>query len=98
MPLMIRIPAFCAAVLLAACATAPPPLPSTSPASPEAPEGARSPRETSLRADDVTRKTAALLSAAQKEQAHWNAYGPVSGSPEDEPKDNAKQKATHDQP
>lgn len=95
---MTRIPAFCAAVLLASCATAPPPLTPASPASPNAAEGTRVPRESSLRADAVTCKTAALLSAAQKEQAHWDAYGPVSGSPEEEPKDNAKQEMKHEHP
>lgn len=85
-----------AAALLAGCATAPPPLTSASPASPEAPEGAHTPRQSSLRADDATRKTAALLSAAQKEQQHWDAYGPVSGSPEEEPKNNTKPEMKHE--
>jgi hypothetical protein len=95
---MIRIPAFCAAALFAGCATTPPPLTLASPASPDAPEGARTPRQTSLSTDAMTRKTAALLSAAQKEQAHWNAYGPVSGNPEDEPKDTAKPEMKHEHP
>lgn len=95
---MMRIPAFCAAVLLTGCATTPPRLTPASPASPDAPEGARNPRQTSLSSDAVTRKTASLLSAAQKEQAHWNAYGPVSGTPEDEPKDNAKPEMKHEHP
>ena len=78
----------CAAVaLLAGCATAPPPLTSASPANPEAAEGACVPRQSSLRADDLTQKTGSLLSAAHKEQQHWDAYGPVSGSPEETPKD-----------
>ncbi|HSI14237.1 MAG TPA: hypothetical protein VK961_19465 [Chthoniobacter sp.] len=80
-----------AAALLAGCATTPPPLTSASPASPEAAEGARVPRQSSLRADDLTQKTAVLLSAARKEQQHWDAYGPVSGSPEEEPKDTTTQ-------
>ena len=72
------------AAALTGCATAPPPaLTSDSPASPDAPEGARVARQTSLRADDATRKSHALLSAAQKEQEKWDAYGPVSGTPED---------------
>jgi hypothetical protein len=95
---MIRIPAFCAAALLAGCAAMPSPLTPASPASPDAPEGARTPRQTSLDTDAVTRKTAALLAAAQKEQAHWNAYGPVSGTPEDEPKDTAKPEMKHEHP
>jgi len=95
---MMRIPAFCAAVWLAGCATAPRPLTPASPASPDAPEGARIPRRTSLGADATTRKTAALLSAAQKEQAHWDAYGPVSGNPDDEPKAEAKPEMKHDHP
>ena len=85
-------------VLLAGCAASPPPLSSSSPATPNAPEGARTPRVSSLRADDVTRKTATLLSTAQKEQAHWDAYGPVSGSPEEEPKSNAKPEMKHEHP
>ena len=97
-PIMIRIPAFCAVVLLAGCAAAPPPLTSASPASPDAAESVRTPRVSSLRADAVTRKTATLLSAAQKEQAHWDAYGPVSGSPEEEPKDSGKQEMKHEHP
>jgi hypothetical protein len=60
---------YCAAALLAGCATAPPPLTSASPASPDAPEGARTPRQSSLRADDLTRKTAALLSAASEDNS-----------------------------
>jgi len=91
-----QIIACVAVALLAGCATAPPPLTSASPVSPEAQEGAHTPRQSSLRADDATRKTAALLSAAQKEQQHWDAYGPVSGSPEEEPKDNTKPETKHE--
>ena len=75
-----------AATLLAGCATAPPQLTAAHPASPDAPEGARISRTTSLRADEATRKSRALLSAAQKEQEQWDAYGPVSGTPKDAPK------------
>ncbi|MEO6785271.1 MAG: hypothetical protein ABI318_03970 [Chthoniobacteraceae bacterium] len=79
--------AILSAALLAGCAsTPPPPLAATYPASPDAREGARIPRTTSLHADDATRKSHTLLSAAQKEQEHWDAYGPVSGTPEDAPK------------
>ena len=85
-----------AAALLAGCVTAPPPLTSASPASPEVLEGMHMPRQSSLRADDATRKTAALLSAAQRDQKHWDAYGPVSGSPEEEPKDNTKPEMKHE--
>ena len=85
-----------AVVLLAGCATAPPPLTAAHPASPDAPEGARISRTTSLRADDATRKSRALLSAAQKEQEKWDAYGPVSGTPEDAPKTNDKPEMKHD--
>ena len=85
-----------AATLLAGCATAPPQLTAAHPASPDAPEGARLARQTSLRADDATRKSRALLSAAQKEQEKWDAYGPVSGTPEDAPKTNAKPEMKHD--
>ncbi len=88
---MTRRFAFLAAILLAGCASAsPPPLAATHPASPDAREGARIPRTTSLRADDATRKSHTLLSAAQKEQEHWDAYGPVSGTPEDAPKSEGK--------
>jgi len=93
----LHILACAAAALLAGCATAPPPpLTFASPASPEASEGMHMPRQSSLRADDATRKTAALLSAAQKDQQHWDAYGPVSGSPEEEPKDNTKLETKHE--
>ena len=82
---------FAAAGLFAGCATAPPPpLSTASPASPQALEGARIARTTSLRPDEATRKTSALLSAAQKEQEKWDAYGPVSGTPEDAPKTEGK--------
>ncbi len=87
---------FAAAGLLAGCASAPPPLTAASPASPQAPEGARIARTTSLRPDGTTRKTHALLSAAMKEQEKWDAYGPVSGTPEDAPKTDAKPEMKHD--
>jgi hypothetical protein len=91
-----RIFTCCATLLLGGCATVPSPLTSASAASPDAPEGARTPRQTSLRADDASRKTAALLSAGEKEQEHWDAYGPVSGSPAEEPKDDAKPEMKHE--
>ena len=93
---MKRFFTFLAAALLAGCATAPPPLTANHPASPDAPEGARVARQTSLRADDSTRKSHTMLSAAQKEQEHWDAYGPVSGTPENAPKTNAKPEMKHD--
>lgn len=94
---MTRLLTFLAATLLAGCATAPPPpLTAAHPASPDAPEGARFARQTSLRVDDTTRKSHALLSAAQKEQEKWDAFGPVSGTPEDAPKTNAKPEMKHD--
>jgi hypothetical protein len=80
-----------AAALLAGCATAPPPpLTATNPASPDAPEGVRIARQTSLRADDITRKSHALLSTAMRAQTKWDEYGPVSGTPEDAPKSDMK--------
>lgn len=85
-----------ASVLLAACATTQPPSDPAHPASPAAPEGARLARQTSLREDDTTRKSHTLLSAAQKEQERWDAYGPVSGTPEDAPKTDAKPEKKHD--
>ena len=82
-----------AATLLAGCAASPPlALTASHPASPDAPEGARLTRQTSLRADDATRKSRALLSAAQKEQEHWDEFGPVSGTPET----NIKPEMNHD--
>ena len=82
---------FAAAALFAGCAkTSPPPLTAASPVSPEAPEGARLARQTSLRTDDTTRKSRALLSAAQEEQEKWDDYGPVSGTPDDAPKSGGK--------
>ena len=94
---MIRlITLFAAAGLLTGCATAPPPLSAASPASAQAPEGARIARTTSLRPDETTRKTKALLSAARGEQEKWDAYGPVSGTPEDAPQTDAKPEMKHD--
>ena len=88
---MTRPLTLCAAALLAGCATAPPrTLTAAHPASADAPEGARLARQTSLRADETTRKSRALLSAAMKEQEHWDAFGPVSGTPEDAPKTEGK--------
>jgi hypothetical protein len=79
------------AALLSGCAaTSPPALSASSPVSPDAPEGARVARQTSLRADDTTRKSRSLLSAALKEQKKWDDYGPVSGTPEDAPKSDMK--------
>ncbi|MEO6755004.1 MAG: hypothetical protein ABIP85_24785 [Chthoniobacteraceae bacterium] len=86
---------FAAAVLLAGCATTPLPLTAAHPASPDAPEGARIERRSSLREDDATRKSHALLSAARKEQEQWDAYGPVSGTPEDAPKTKPEMKHDH---
>jgi hypothetical protein len=90
---------FAAAAMLAGCAGAPPPcIDASSPASPDAPEGARLSRRSSLRPDDATRKTRALLSAAQKEQEDWDAHGPVSGTPEHAPKTDAKPEHKHEHP
>jgi len=86
-----------AAALLAGCGSSPrPPPTAVSPASPYAPEAAPFARTTSLRSDEATRTTRALLSAAQKEQEHWDAYGPVSGTPADAPKTDAKPEMKHD--
>ena len=85
-----------AALLFAGCATAPPPLTADHPASPDAPEGARLARQTSLRTDDATRKSRALLSVAQKEQEDWDAHGPVSGTPGEAPKTDARPEKKHD--
>ena len=52
-------------------------------------------RQTSLRPDETTRKSSALLSAAKKEQERWDAYGPVSGTPEDAPKTEGKMDMKH---
>ena len=88
---------FATAALLAGCASAPPPpLTADHPASADAPEGARVARTTSLRADEATRKSRVLLSAAQEEQEQWDKFGPVSGTPADAPKTNAKPEMKHD--
>ncbi len=78
------IPTFFLATLLSGCATAPPPLTADSPANPDAPAGVPPGRHASLRPDDATSKTRAMLAAAAKAQAEWNERGPVSGTP-DEP-------------
>ena len=95
---MTRLPILiAAAALLAACAgTHPTPVTVDSPASPDAPEGARVRRQTSLSADETTRKSAELLSAAKKEQMHWDDHGPVSGTPEDAPKSDSQPEVKHD--
>ena len=87
-----------AILLLEGCAATPlTPLTAGSPASPKAAEGGPLPRQTSLRADAVTQQTRAQLSAAQKEQEHWDDYGPVSGTLEEEPKTETQpEKHTHD--
>jgi hypothetical protein len=89
---MIRLLAISAtAILLAGCASAPQSALSTShPASADAPEGARIARQTSLRSDEATDKSNALLSAAKKEQKTWDEYGPVSGTPESAPQSDSK--------
>ena len=94
---MTRLISFFAAALLAGCASAPPPpLTADHPASADAPEGARIARTTSLRADEATRKSRVLLSAAQEEQEQWDKFGPVSGTPADAPKTNGKPEMKHD--
>jgi len=85
------------AALWAGCAASnPPPLAATNPASPQAAEGAPVARQTSLRTDETTRKSNALLSAAKKEQEKWDDYGPVSGTPEVAPKTDARPEMKHD--
>jgi hypothetical protein len=94
---MIRLLSLLASALLAGCATSPPtPLTAASPASADAMEGARVVRQTSLRTDETTRQSRALLSAAQKEQQNWDAYGPVSGTPEAAPKADVKPEMNHE--
>ncbi len=74
---------FASALFLAGCAALPPtPQGPSGPAHARAPEGARRAPIRSLQADEATLKTQALLAAARKEQEYWDAYGPVSGSPE----------------
>ena len=88
---------FAATALFAGCATVPPPLLTAQhPVSPDASEGARVARQTSLRRDDATRKSHTLLAGAEKEQEHWDAHGPVSGTPEDAPKPRNKTETNHD--
>ena len=94
---MTRTLTLLAAALLAGCASAPPPpLTANHPASADAPEGARIARTTSLRADEATRKSRVLLSAAQEEQEQWDKFGPVSGTTADAPKTNGKPEMKHD--
>ena len=67
-----------AAALLSGCATAPPPpLTADSPASPDAPAGATPARHSSLRPDDATLKSRAILGAAAKA----DEQGPASDTP-----------------
>jgi hypothetical protein len=68
------IPALAAALAVAGCAS-PPPLHFTPahPASPDAPEGAPAEHHSSLSADEATRKTRALISAAEHEQSKPDA-------------------------
>jgi|GEM_PF-1659331 len=69
---------------LTGCATTPlPPLAANHPASPSAAEAPAAARQTSLRADETTRRSRGQLAAAQKEQEEWDAHGPVSGTPEE---------------
>lgn len=75
------IPTFFLATLLSGCATAPPPLTADSPANPDAPAGVPPGRHASLRPDDATLKSRAMLAAAAKAQEQWNENGPVFGTP-----------------
>ena len=96
---MTRLPILIAATaLLTACvATRRAPLTATNPASPNAPEGAHVHRQGRRWARmRHTRKSAALLSAAKKEQTYWDDYGPVSGTPEDAPKTDSNPEMKHD--
>ncbi|HEY3900047.1 MAG TPA: hypothetical protein VGM54_15670 [Chthoniobacter sp.] len=69
------------AILSAACSITEPPMTATSPFNPRAPEGARLPRQESLQLDSASRKTAALLSAAQKESPSEEADSAASATP-----------------
>ena len=83
--------------LLTGCASHPiPPLAADNPASPDAREGVRIEHDNSLREDEATRKSHAILSEAHREQEHWDKYGPVSGTPEDPAKPDTKPKMTHE--
>jgi hypothetical protein len=74
---------FAVVVLFEGCATAPLPLTADSPASPYAAAGVPPERHSSLRPDDATLKSRAMLAAAAKAQQHWDEEGPVSGTPAD---------------
>ncbi len=50
----------------------------------------------SLRPDPLTRKSRALLSAAEREQQAWNQHGPNSGMADDAGQSGAKMENTHD--
>jgi hypothetical protein len=68
------------AILSPACSITEPPMTATSPFNPRAPEGARLPRQESLQPDSATRKTAALLSTAQKESPPEEADSATSAT------------------
>ena len=90
---------FLAAALMAGCASAPPPkLSASHPASPEAAEGRRLARVTSLGADDLTRKTNELLAAARKEQERWNAAGSARENGPEFPAPNIQTPNPHEHP
>ena len=69
------------AALFSNCATRPAPLTANHPASPDALEGSRARTHPSLRADALTRKSRALISAAEKEQEETSKNEPVSSAP-----------------
>jgi hypothetical protein len=74
-------------VLAAACAsTSLPPMTTANPANSKAPEGTRLPRQESLQPDSASRKTAALLSAAQKKSEHADAGSSASDASIQSPK------------
>lgn len=86
-----------AAGCLAGCTSVAPPVrPEADPSRADAAEGIAAPRKSSLRADEATRKTRELLTAAGKEQDYWDEHGPVSGTPEEAPKANTTPEKKHD--
>ena len=71
-----------AAALLTGCATAPPPpLTVDSPASPDAVAGATPARHSSLRPDEATLKSRAILAAAAKADEQGSETPPEAGTP-----------------
>jgi hypothetical protein len=71
---------------MACSSTSSPSMTAATPVSPAAAEGARLPRQEYLQPDSASRKTAALLSAAEKETEHAEAGSSAAGTSTQSPK------------